>query len=185
MKAYIQTKRLTLREFCETDAQSMFDSYCHSEQATRYLDWYPHESVEETKIFLHNTGLASIEESNSLELAITLHHKDEVIGSLSVVNQFEDYIAEIGYVLGEKYWNQGYMSEALQAFINELFNQTPILKVRAIHDKDNQASGRVMEKCGLLKVGKVWHQKKYDQLEMRECICYELTRLQWEKQRNE
>lgn len=177
MKAYIQTPRLILRNFQESDAQSMFDSYCHSETVTRYLTWYAHESVETTKIFLRDISLPSIEESNSLELAITLKESpNQVIGSISVVNQFEDYVAEIGYVIAERYWNQGYMSEAFQAFIYYLFKTTPIRKICAMHDIDNPASGRVMLKCGLRKVGTTLHQKKCDHSDEVECYVYEILR---------
>lgn len=181
MKAYIQTQRLILRNFKESDAQSMFDSYCHSEQVTRYLTWYPHQSVEQTKQFLQNVCLPSITESNSLELAITLKEdEDNVIGSISVPNQFENYIAEIGYVIAQNYWNQGYMSEAFSSFIDFLFQETPIIKIRALHDKENLASGRVMAKCGLQKIGSIMHQKKFDQPILVECIYYEMTREQWQ-----
>ena len=55
------------------------------------------------------------------------------------------YTHLIGYVIGEKYWNQGYMSEAFEAVIEFLFTQTPITKLRSIHHLENIASGRVMQ----------------------------------------
>lgn len=177
MKARIETERLVLRNFKESDAKSMYESYCSHENVTRYLTWYPHCDIDATKTFLHNLSLPSIEETNGLELAITKKEdEDYVIGSISVVNQFENYIAEIGYVIGEKYWNQGYMTETFSALIDYLFTNTPILKIKSLHHKDNPASGKVMEKCGLHKVGDCLYQKKFDSDEQVDCWAYELSR---------
>lgn len=177
MKVRIETERLVLRNFKIEDALSMYKNYCSHDIVTKYLTWYPHQNVEETKTYLHSVSLPSIDESNGFELAITLKdNQDDVIGSMSVVNQFEDYIAEIGYVIGDDYWGNGYMSEAFAATIDYLFAHTPITKIRSYHDKDNPASGRVMQKCGLTKVGEAMIQKKFDRDEKTDCWYYELSR---------
>lgn len=54
MKAVIETKRLLLRNFRLSDAESMFESYCHNENITRYLTWYPHVDVQATRDFIIN-----------------------------------------------------------------------------------------------------------------------------------
>ncbi|MFG5464436.1 GNAT family N-acetyltransferase, partial [Enterococcus faecalis] len=55
----------------------------------------------------------------------------------------------MGYVLGEKFWNQGYMSEALTRVINFLFETTDVNRIEAEHDVNNPSSGRVMKKSGM------------------------------------
>ena len=183
MKATIETKRLVLRNFQLSDAKSMFDSYCHSETITRYLTWYPHENVEATKEFITTIQLPHIEMDNALDLAITLKGEDQVIGSIGTVNDFlqEDY-AEIGYVIGEKYWNQGYMSEAFEAVIAFLFTHTPVTRIRSIHHLENQASGRVMQKCGMKYTGEVFVKQKIDKEDLVKCACYTLEKADWIKQ---
>ena len=104
MKAVIETKRLLLRNFRLSDAESMFESYCHNENITRYLTWYPHVDVQATRDFITQFQLPGIEKDNALDLAITLKGEDQVIGSIGTVNDFyQDGYGEIGYVIGEKY----------------------------------------------------------------------------------
>ena len=101
MKAVIETKRLLLRNFRLSDAESMFESYCHNENITRYLTWYPHVDVQATRDFITQFQLPGIEKDNALDLAITLKGEDQVIGSIGTVNDFyQDGYGEIGYVIG-------------------------------------------------------------------------------------
>ena len=183
MKAVLETKRLVLRNFRLSDAESMFESYCHNENITRYLTWYPHVDVQATRDFITQFQLPGIEKDNALDLAITLKGEDQVIGSIGTVNDFyQDAYGEIGYVIGEKYWNQGYMSEAFEAVIEFLFTQTPITKLRSIHHLENIASGRVMQKCGLKYTGEVIVKKKIDKDDLVKCACYVLEKEDWLKQ---
>ncbi|MEG2709235.1 MAG: GNAT family protein [Vagococcus sp.] len=55
----------------------------------------------------------------------------------------------IGYVLGEEFWNQGYMSEALSKVIEYLFEITDVNRIEAEYDVNNPGSGRVMTKAGM------------------------------------
>ena len=73
---------------------------------------------------------------------------------------------EVGFAIGKKHWNKGYMSEALKAMIGLLF-ESGIHKVRACHIRENKASGKVMEKCGMHYEGirkddLFYHDKYYD-----------------------
>ena len=57
--------------------------------------------------------------------------------------------AAIGYIINKKYWNQGLTTEANRAVIELAFEQIGMNKLTALHDKDNPASGKVMEKSGM------------------------------------
>lgn len=63
--------------------------------------------------------------------------------------------AELGYWLGEPYWGKGYMSEAVKALLNAVFETKlfPELQARAL--ADNAASLRVLEKSGFVRTGEV------------------------------
>ncbi|KAH8832193.1 GNAT domain-containing protein [Flagelloscypha sp. PMI_526] len=59
--------------------------------------------------------------------------------------------AEVDYFFLPAYWNQGYASEASQAFIQYLWEserEDTLVKVRFICDGDNFASMRVVDKLG-------------------------------------
>ena len=57
--------------------------------------------------------------------------------------------AAIGYIINKKYWNQGLTTEANRAVIKLAFENIGMNKLTALHDKDNPASGKVMEKSGM------------------------------------
>ena len=60
----------------------------------------------------------------------------------------QEHSAEFGYVLGSKYWRQGYMYEAMTAFISYLTNDLAILSLKASIDTENIASIKLIKKLG-------------------------------------
>lgn len=86
-----------------------------------------------------------------LNLAVTID--DKVIGGIGIVQQTDIYRlnAEIGYWLGEPFWNRGIMSEAVPAMVNYTFANFDIIRVYAGVFDRNLASMRVLEKAGFKK----------------------------------
>lgn len=59
---------------------------------------------------------------------------------------------EVGYWLGRDFWGKGVASQALSQFLD-------LVQTRPLHAyvaKQNQASQRVLEKCGFTRVGVSW-----------------------------
>jgi len=74
-----------------------------------------------------------------------------LIGNIAVVDdKVKIKTKAMGYVLGEQFWNNGYMSEALTRVIDFLFETTDVNRIEAEHDVSNPGSGRVMEKSGMI-----------------------------------
>ncbi len=84
----------------------------------------------------------------SRPLAITLD--GELIGGVGVGTRPDrtDDEWELGYWLGEPYWNRGYASEAAVALRDHAFEVVKLDQVIAGHYADNHASGRVLTKLG-------------------------------------
>ena len=141
----IKTNRLLLRKFEINDAEKMFNNWANDSEVTKYMTWNPHQNIEETKAII-NHWLEEYKDPKTYRFAITLYDTNELIGSIDVVD-YVDGNPEIGYCLSKAYWNQGYMSEALNAFISHLFDEgftTIVIEA----DINNIASNRVIEKCG-------------------------------------
>jgi ribosomal-protein-alanine N-acetyltransferase len=84
----------------------------------------------------------------SRPLAITLN--GDLIGGCGVGTRpdRDDEEWELGYWLGEPYWNRGYASEAALALRDHAFEAVKLDQLIAGHYADNHASGRVLTKAG-------------------------------------
>ncbi|MEG0367580.1 MAG: GNAT family protein, partial [Coprobacillus sp.] len=56
--------------------------------------------------------------------------------------------AELGYFIGEEYWNQGYTTCAVKQICEYIFENTDIIRIFAEPFAYNIASCRVLEKAG-------------------------------------
>ncbi len=80
--------------------------------------------------------------------AIVLH--GAAVGGIGLLTKEDVYrrSAEVGYWLGEEYWGQGVMSQALPAFVDYAFERFDVCRLYAGIFAWNPASGRVLEKAG-------------------------------------
>ncbi len=83
--------------------------------------------------------------------AIRLKNTDEIIGWIGLQLNDEPQLGRIdfGYALRPKFWNKGYMTEAVHAMLRYSFETLEARIVTAFHLNDNAASGRVMLKAGM------------------------------------
>ena len=146
----IETQRLILRPFAATDAQAMYNNWASDPEASKFLTWQPHVSVEETGRLLADDWIPQYTKQDYYHWAIELKEIGQIIGSIGSMEQKEQVqTAEIGYCIGKQWWNQGLMTEALAAVMAYLFEEVGINRLELRHDTNNPASGRVMAKCGL------------------------------------
>lgn len=145
----LETKRCTLRRLTMDDAQAMFDNWACDPQVTKYLTWAPHASVQDTKKLLE-IWLPEYEKDSVFRWVIFHKEFNHIVGMFDVVEMnVKDECATIGYVLAQKAWNQGIMSEVLKEVIRFLFKEVHLHRIEATFIRPNIGSGKVMEKCGL------------------------------------
>lgn len=77
------------------------------------------------------------------------------IGDLCFKGLDASGMVEIGYGILEEYQGQGYATEAVGAAVLLALQQPGVSRVEAETGPDNQASQRVLEKCGFLPAGTV------------------------------
>lgn len=142
----IETERLILRDASVDDAEDMFE-YAKLEEVTKYLSWKPHISVKDSEKILDMLSKEAKEKDSYTLKAIVLKENDKMIGTIDA-RIFGDGLkdAEFGYCLNPKYWNKGYMSEALKAFIQALHKEHSVENVFGSFERENIASKRVMQK---------------------------------------
>lgn len=143
MKDRLITERLILRKLQKDDLHSIF-VWASDPEVARYLTWNPHPSIEVTRSVL-NVWLKDYENSDVYRYGITLKETGELIGMIDVVGYHHDDPV-IGYASARKYWNNGYMTEALRALKNELLEKFAVIVIEA--DVNNIGSNRVIQKNG-------------------------------------
>ena len=140
----VETERLLLRPVTLDDAEAMF-AYASDKDNTRYT--FPtNQSLEETK-----NNIAQFYLANPLgRWGIELKSTGEFIGTIDL-HKIDSVLKKvaISYIINQKYWNQGLTTEANRAVIKLIFEKIGMNKLTALHDKDNPASGKVMEKSGM------------------------------------
>lgn len=145
----IETERLILRRFNKNDAPAMFNNWAGDSEVTKFLQWKPHESVEESETILAE-WIPQYENNDYYVWAIVPKDLGEPIGSIAVVDMDErSEKVHIGYCIGKNRWHQGIVSEAFAGIIPFLFNEVNVNRIESRHDPRNPNSGKVMLKCGL------------------------------------
>lgn len=143
-----ETERTVLRKITHDDQEEMF-KYCSVPEVSKYTVWDVHKTIEDTKAFIDSV-LNRYGSSKVGPWGIEHQQTKKIIGSCSFVNwDNRNLRAELGYVLSSFYWNQGYMTEAINRIIEFGFNELNLVRIEARCHPDNIGSARVMEKTGM------------------------------------
>ena len=152
----LTTDRLILRQLNEKDASDMY-AYASDPDVTRYLLWEPHESITWTREYLRFLQ-GEYAAGRFFDWAIVLKdekgREEEMIGTVGFASfDFAANSAEIGYVVNPSYKNCGYTTEAVARVLRFAFQELELNRVQARYIRGNDASRRVMQKCGLREEG--------------------------------
>ena len=82
-----------------------------------------------------------------------IEYKGEYAGNIGLHPGEDVYrkSAEIGYFIGESYWNRGIATEAVKQMVVYGFSNFDIIRIHTGVFEFNTASQRVLEKCGFTK----------------------------------
>jgi [ribosomal protein S5]-alanine N-acetyltransferase len=110
--------------------------------------------------------------------AVTRADDGLLVGAVEV-RPAPEALDSLGYWVGRPHWGQGYATAALRAIIAISFGYLDCNSLTASHLARNAASGRVLEKCGLMPVRQVEreHRGKLETFSVRE-----ISRGAWEQQ---
>ncbi|MBQ8179153.1 MAG: GNAT family N-acetyltransferase [Candidatus Methanomethylophilaceae archaeon] len=150
---HLLTERLELRMFTMEDVRDAHRNWMTDPDVTHFLTWDVHGDVSETARVIS----AWIDQypAGSMDWCITLRGSTEPIGSITAVRDHPDEgYCEIGYCLSQRYWDNGYMTEAIRAIVRYIFDTTCYGWIQARHEVENEASGRCLEKCNFREWGR-------------------------------
>lgn len=144
----LQTERLLLRPFTLTDAPDMFKNYCNDAVVCKYVTWGPHETLENTKLYLQKI-ISQYPLDYFYTWAVVLKETGQVIGSIDIkVKSVNMQLGEFGWVVGREFWGKGLMTECAKCVL-EYAKTQDFKKLVANYAQPNVGSGKVMKKLGL------------------------------------
>lgn len=148
----ILTERFFLRKFQMEDVNDIYSNWTSDSESAKYNAWKVHSSINVTKEYL-SEWIKQYEKKDYYLWAITDKNTKEVIGSISATNiKTKKRYCEIGYTVARKYWNQGIATEVLISILKFLTEEVGFKNIRAYHHIHNIASGKVMQKAGMIYV---------------------------------
>ena len=152
----IETEKIILRRFVDSDAEAMFCNLYSDAEAMRFLPWETHTGIFETK--KHISGyIDGYENQDFYAWAIVTKDSKEPIGFIDTLVDNTINAIKVDYGIGKPWWNKGYTSKALSALICFAFERVKANRVYATHDPRNPNSGKVMIKCGMTYEGTLRH----------------------------
>lgn len=146
----MKEKEYILRRWKLTDSHSLAKHANNIRIWNNVRNYFPHPYTEkDAKEFIKMT----LQDKSPCNFAITVN--DEAVGGIGFIQgeDVERLNAEIGYWLGEEYWGNGIMTNALTDMIQYIFTNTDIIRLFTCVFEYNLASMRILEKVGFRKVG--------------------------------
>lgn len=175
----LETKRLILREYNLDDARSVVPIW-NKKSVMKWIHGIPFPcSLKEAKKILREN------EKGAYYFPIIIKKDKKLIGSIWFrhLEPITDYkIAELGYLLDDKYWKKGYASEAVGCLIKWGFERLKLRKIIANVNNKNPNSAKVLKKYGFILEGK---RKKQIKIRFSNIWCdeeeYGLLKEDWKK----
>jgi len=148
----ITTERLILRPYELSDAQRVSE-LCNNYNIYKSTLTLPYPYPIESALAWIPTHEENFKNDKCYEFAIANKTTSELYGAVGLSNHKNNKNGEIGYWIGEEYWGNGYATEALEAIIEFAFTEKGYHKVWGRFFAANPASGKVMQKAGMVKEG--------------------------------
>jgi RimJ/RimL family protein N-acetyltransferase len=153
MKLNLETDRLHIRHFQDSDLESFF-AYRNDPEVARYQGWdvpFPREMaldfVEEMK------AKDPAVQGQWFQAAIEEIATGEMVGDVAYFLKKENPQAYIGCTVTRSCWRKGYGQEALRRLLAYLFDELDLHRVVAITDVENVPSFNMLERLGFRREG--------------------------------
>jgi ribosomal-protein-alanine N-acetyltransferase len=148
----LETERLILRRVLPSDVKEMFELRSNPET----MKYIPRPLLTNHEEALAHIKMMDnkIESNEGINWAITLKGDDKMLG---VIGHYrikpEHYRAEVGYMILPEHHGKGITTEAVQCVVDYGFNTMQLHSIEGVIDPENEASEKVLQKCGFVKEG--------------------------------
>ena len=147
----IETERLILRRYKETDIDAIYDIITDKRLST-YIK-FP-ELTKEQELECIKEWIKEADDSKYERWVIERKKDDAIVGNIDVNTVVKKHnYCNVGYTIRYDYWGNGYAAEALEEVSNHLLEESGYYLVECSCNELNKQSFRVMEKAGFKKDG--------------------------------
>ncbi|KAL2895763.1 putative N-acetyltransferase p20 [Bienertia sinuspersici] len=140
---------LSLRPFDPTTDVDDLMVWMSDDKVSQFCRWNTYTSKDQAITYINDVII-----NYPYYRAICLDNK--AIGGISLDSKtgINKCRAELGYLLGSKYWGRGIATWAVKTVVSTIFEERPeLVRVEAHVDVNNIGSQRVLEKVGFLREG--------------------------------
>ena len=136
-----------IREWKTEDAETLAELLNNKKILDNLRDGLPFPYTAKDTLYYINSML-NADRNSTFAFAVVFNGK--LAGSIGVFRQsnIHSKTAELGYYIGELYWNNGIATEAVKKICDYVFKNTDIIRIYAEPFARNVASCRVLEKAG-------------------------------------
>jgi [ribosomal protein S5]-alanine N-acetyltransferase len=146
----LELTRSVVRDFRPSDAASLVEHANNRKIWLNLRDRFPSPYTEaDARSFFERLSQLSLPTVWAIEV------DSQAVGGigLELLSDVERVSAELGYWLGERYWNRGIVTEAVREVTAEAFRRLDLTRIFALPFADNIGSIRVLEKAGFVLEG--------------------------------
>jgi [ribosomal protein S5]-alanine N-acetyltransferase len=174
----VESSRLIVRPVAEADLPALL-AVNGDDAVTRFLPYASWQSLADGRAWYERMSILGAR-GESVQYVIIERASALAIGTCLLFRyEATSARAELGYVLGRKYWGQGIMREALTALIGCAFGGYALRRLEAEVDPLNSASTRLIEKLGFTREG-LLRQRWVDKGAAHDTILYGLLKDEWQ-----
>lgn len=147
----LETERLCFRKLTPSDEMHIFELDSNPE-VHKYLGNHPITTIAQARDYIDNIN-GQYERNGIGRMAAILKDTGEFIGWAGLKLEHDenghDEFYDVGYRFIERYWGNGYATEAAQFFVDYGFNVLKMEKINASALAGNIGSCKALEKAGL------------------------------------
>jgi [ribosomal protein S5]-alanine N-acetyltransferase len=170
----LETDRLILARLRYEDAEEVFYTYASKPEATRFMAWPTHKTLNDTRSFLDYAVRGWIL-GTDYTYSVRLKDSNRLIGSIGTMH--DEGKIQFGYILSPTQWNKGYATEMCRKLMATLKTMDGVYRVSTFVDVDNVASAKVLVKSGLEEEARLekWFRFVNQGNEPKDCILFRLS----------
>jgi len=148
----LETRRLLMRCLRMEDAPAMLE-IMSDEETVRYWGRPMMTELAQAETYTRE-NLRWMEDGHCLYWGLEEKAGNRMIGTCTLFRlDSSNRRGEIGYLLNRAYWQQGFMSEALESVIAYAFSNLKLHRLEADTDPENTASIKLLERFGFQREG--------------------------------